>query len=60
MYNRKDRVSCAVSNFYGTEIEIWADFGPVGNTGKQIWADYEQILRAFFYVFMGKSFLKIL
>ena len=21
-----------VSNFYGTEIEIWAGFGPVGNT----------------------------
>ena len=25
-------ISCTVSNFHGTEIEIWADFGPVGNT----------------------------
>ena len=23
-----------MSNFYGTEIEIWAGFGPVGNTEK--------------------------
>jgi hypothetical protein len=22
------------SHFYGTEYEIWADFGPVGNTEK--------------------------
>ena len=29
-----------VSNFYGTEIEIWARFGPVGNTKKN-WANYE-------------------
>jgi hypothetical protein len=27
-------ISRAVSNFYETEIEIWTDFGPVGNTGK--------------------------
>ena len=27
-------ISRAVSNFYGTEIEIWAGFGPVGNTEK--------------------------
>ena len=25
-------ISCAVNNFYGTEIEIWAGFGPVGST----------------------------
>ena len=25
--------SCAGSHFYGTEYEIWADFGPAGNTG---------------------------
>ena len=25
-------ISCAVSHFYGTEYEIWADFGPVGCT----------------------------
>ena len=24
-------ISRAVSNYYGTEIEIWAGFGPVGN-----------------------------
>ena len=29
-----------VTNFYGTEIEIWARFGPVGNTKKN-WANYE-------------------
>ena len=28
--------SCLVSNFYRTEIEIWAGFGPVGNTEKNI------------------------
>ena len=37
-----------MSNLYGTEIEIWAGFGPVGNTEKKIWADYEQLLRLFF------------
>ena len=25
-------ISRAVSNFYGTEIKIWAGFGPVANT----------------------------
>ena len=38
-------------HFYGTENEIWAGFGPVGNTEKTIWAKYEQLLRAFFHVF---------
>jgi hypothetical protein len=33
-------ISRAVSNFFGTEIEILAGFGPVGNTKKN-WADYE-------------------
>ena len=28
--------SRAGSHFYGTEYEIWADFGPVGNTEKKI------------------------
>ena len=28
-------ISHAVSNFYGTGIEIWAGFGPVGNTEKK-------------------------
>ena len=37
--------SRAGSHFYGTEYEyeIWADFGPVGNTEKKCWADYEQL-----------------
>ena len=30
-------ISHAVSNFYGTGIEIWAGFGPVGNTEKKSW-----------------------
>ena len=38
-------INCAVSNFYGTEIKIWAGFGPDGNTEKKIGADYEQFLR---------------
>jgi hypothetical protein len=47
--------SRAKSNFYGTEIEICAGFGAVGNTEKKIGANYEQLLRAFFYVFKGKK-----
>ena len=36
-----------MGDFYGTRIEIWAGFGPVGNTEKnKVWADYEQLLRA--------------
>jgi hypothetical protein len=27
-----------VSKFYGIEIEIWAGFGPVGNTEKKLGA----------------------
>ena len=41
-------ISHAESNYYGTEMEIWAGFGPIGNTEKKIWADYEQLLRPFF------------
>ena len=29
-------ISRAVSNFYGTEIEIWAGFGPAGGTEKNL------------------------
>ena len=29
--------------------------GLVGNTEKKIWANNEQLLRGFFYVFMGKK-----
>ena len=52
-------ISRAVSNLYGTEIEIWAGIGLVGNTEKkEIWSDYEQLLRTFFHVFGCKNFLK--
>ena len=43
-----------MSNFYGKEIEIWAGFGPVGNTKKN-WADYEQLLKAVFSCFQGQK-----
>jgi hypothetical protein len=26
-----------VGDFFGTGIEIWAGFGPVGITGKKLW-----------------------
>ena len=48
-------ISPAVTNFYGTEIEIFAGFGPVGNTEKKIWADYEQLLRAVSPCFHGQN-----
>jgi hypothetical protein len=36
--------------------EIWAGFGPVGNTEKEIGADYQQLLRAvFFSCFHGQK-----
>ena len=46
-------ISSTVSNFYRTEIEIWAGFGPVGNT--EIGADYEQLLRVGFSCFQGQK-----
>ena len=52
--------SPAVGDFYGTGIEIWAGFRPVGNTEKKIWADYEQLLRAVFSCFHGQKKLKTL
>ena len=45
-------ISRVVSIFYGTKIGIWAGFGHVSSTEKN-GADYEQLLRAVFYVFMG-------
>ena len=49
-------VHCAGRHFYGTEYEIWADFGPVGNTEKKDGlADYEQLLRRFFHVFSVRT-----
>ena len=50
-----------MGNFYGTVIEIWTGFGPVGITEKtNIWADNEQLLSSVFQVFIGKKniFLK--
>ena len=44
-----------MDDFYGTGIEIWAGFGPVGITEKKNWADYEQLFRP---VFMGKKIRK--
>ena len=41
--------------FNGTEYEIWADFGPVGNTEKKNCADYEQLLRPVFSCFHGQK-----
>ena len=44
--------SPVVGDLYGTGSEIWAGFGPVGITEKkEIWADYEQLLRPFFFKF---------
>ena len=48
-------ISRAMCIFYGTEIEIWAGFGPVSNTEKEICADYEQLLRAVFSCFQGQK-----
>ena len=36
LYSKSLYISPAVSNFYGTGIEIWAGFGPVGNTEKNL------------------------
>ena len=33
--------------FLKKRYEIWADFGPVGNTEKKIGADYEQLFSCF-------------
>ena len=48
-------ISRAVSNFYGTEIKIWAGFGADGNTERKIWTNYEQLLRSVFHVFRAKQ-----
>ena len=51
--------SPAVGDFYGTGIEIWAGFRPVGNTEKKIWADYEQLLRLVISCLHGQKKLKL-
>jgi hypothetical protein len=51
------------SHFYGTEYEIWANFGLVGSTEKKIGGDYEQLLRpvsSCFCVQMVQFFFKTL
>ena len=42
-------ISGAVSNFYGTKIEIWAGFGPFGSKKKlsQLWATFVAIFSCF-------------
>ena len=45
-----------MSKFYGTKIEIWAGFRPVGSTKKsKFWANYEQLLRPVFSSFRGQK-----
>ena len=41
--------------FLGKISDIWAGFGPVGNTEKKNWADDEQLLRAVFPCFQGQK-----
>ena len=48
-----------MGDFYGTGIEIWAGFGPIGSTEKKrVWADYEQHLRPVFSCFHGQNKIK--
>ena len=49
-----------MEDFYGTGIEICAGFGPVGITEKNIWVNYEQLLRPVFSGFHGQKELKTL
>jgi hypothetical protein len=50
-----------VGDFYGTGIEIWARFGPIGSTEKKglglLGSTFEGV---FFHVFRGKKMLQIL
>ena len=49
-----------MGDFYGTGIEIWAGFGPIGITEKKIWADYEQLLGQLFFMFLSAKKIKTL
>ena len=42
---------CAVSNFYGTEIEIWAGFWPVDNTEKKKFGPIMRKFEGGFFMF---------
>ena len=44
-----------MGDFYGTGIEIWAGFGPIGSTEKRVWADYEKILWVVFSCFQEQK-----
>ena len=44
-----------MGDFYGTGIEIWAGFGPVGIIENKFGADYEQLLRPVFSCFHGQK-----
>ena len=45
-----------MGDFYGTGIEIWAGFGPVGSTEKKmVWADYEQLSGLVLSTFCGQK-----
>ena len=46
-------------DFYGTGIEVWAGFGPVGITEKKNRADYEQLLKPGFSCFHGQKKIKV-
>jgi hypothetical protein len=48
-----------VSNFYGTEIEIWAGFEPDGSTEKKFGPIMSNFCGAFFHVFIGKKTFEI-
>ena len=44
-----------MSNFYGTEIEIWAGFGPVGITEKKLGLIMSNFCVRFFSGFHGQK-----
>ena len=46
-----------MGDFFGTRIEIWAGFGPVGINEKKekIWANYEELFMRFFQAFIAKK-----
>ena len=44
-------ISREVNNFFETEIQIWAGFGPIGDTEKKIGDDCEQLSEGGFFMF---------
>ena len=44
---------------YGMAVEIWAEFRPVDSTKKNIWVDYEQLLRLVFFKFRGQKKIEL-